>query len=100
MKTNDYLILAAAAAGAYVLYKSFYGGTSRQEATRSFLSSGAKVQNSTYSPGSINVTYEGTNWGSTNTTYKFSPEEFSRYNWAQQILNEIGFIPKSWIFGG
>ena len=105
MKTNDYLLIGALAAGAYIFYKLNYGGTSRAEAVRSFQSSGtlfkpAVVYSSQLNHKNVNVTYEGTNWGSTNTTYSFNPEEISKYNWAQQFLNSLNFIPKNWIFGG
>ena len=99
MKTSDYLAFGAVAFGGYLLYKSFYGGTSREEAIRSFTSSGGKVNtNLPYNPGSISVTYDQLEPGKT-TTYFFSPEEYGRYNWAQQLLNQVGFIPKNWIFG-
>lgn len=97
MKVQDYVLLGGLALGAYILYKSFYGGTSRGTAIRSLQASGGTVYNSAANPGYVNAAYVQ---GARTVTYSFSPEELPRYNWAQQILNQVGFIPKSWIFGG
>lgn len=102
MDEEKLIVYGVLAVAAYLIYQRFIGGTTKREAEQSLRQSGADVYPSTLNPGFINAVYtQEDDWfnpGRT-TTYSFSPDEYRRFNPAQQLFASLPFIPKSWVFG-
>ena len=99
MKTEDIILICAAAGAGYLIYKGFNKPLSPAEYHNSWEQAGYEAQvipaaNSLTGKTGVSVLVPG----AINTTYLFSEADVANENIAQRILRSIG-VPARWIYG-